>query len=106
MVVSQRVKKGGWGRLGKVRVRAHRETRLLGPHPPRPPGRPRPAPPRTHLERGVDRGFGPTSSPASLGEEATVSPRNQFLVLLHPLTHPSTTEVFKLPAHYRFTCRI
>lgn len=57
---------------------------------------------------GRGRGFGPRSSPAasSLGKEATVPPRNQFLVLLHPLTHPSSTDVFKLPAHYRFTCRI
>lgn len=52
------------------------------------------------------RDFWPRSNPAassrpcSLQGEGTVSPRNQFLVLWHPLTHPSTTNVFKLLARY------
>lgn len=51
--------------------------------------------------------FGPRSGSvaSSLGEEGTVSPTKRFLVLLHQLTHPSTTDVFTLLARRCFTWR-
>lgn len=76
-----------------------------------------PASRRTHLERDAEPpararpGAARVSVPQQLcrflssgrGDRLSVSPRNQVLVLLHPLTHPSTTEVFKLLVLCRFT---
>lgn len=52
---------------------------------------------------GAARGPPSNSAAASLRGEGTVSPTKQFPVVLHPLTHPSTRDVFKILAHRRFT---
>lgn len=106
MQVSERVK--GGGRIGKVRVPSHREAREIFSPSTDPSGPLRPMPQRTHLEPGADGGSVPGAAlpPPLWGKRRPSLSRNQFFVLLHPLTHPSSTDVFKLPAHYRFTCRI
>ena len=107
----------GWGR----RVKDGEELGESGSRvSPGGPGRfalSRPAPQRTHLERGCratgaraarsGAAGGPRSNSAtsSLRGEGTVSPTKQFPVVLHQLTHPSTREVFKVLAHRRFTWR-
>lgn len=57
-------------------------------------------------ERSGAAGGPPRNSAAfSLRGEGTVSPTKQFPVVLHPLTHPFTRDVFKILAHRRFTWR-
>lgn len=61
---------------------------------------------RARREVGRPAVPGATPPPPPLRGEGTVSPTKQFPVVLHPLTHPSTRDVFKVLAHRRFTWRL
>lgn len=111
--VSEQVENARGTRESGGSAHAEARPRAICRHPPGPAGRPRPAPSLTHLEpprRAASgaaelTGFLSPEQPRRLLSwgEGTGSSRNQFPVLLHPLTHPSTAKVFKRLTRLSFT---